>query len=192
MIFSTIALFITLVVGEISDRDKLMKCYASDRFLTIIAMEAMVLAFIESIYSVFAHSFGPVMITLCFGGVLVFLCNCLFRKVYRDSHNSRNELHIGFMIVFVTYTGIFNLKRQEEPVFSQLEKNLKNIALGILTGSSVGYSPVGSRWSNLFHYESLKCNTCCRKTWFRIAWRYLLKLKVAQKHAEYTLAKIVH
>ncbi|KAF7145441.1 hypothetical protein RHSIM_Rhsim04G0193000 [Rhododendron simsii] len=72
MIFSTIALFITLVVGEISDRDKLMKHYASDRFLTIIAMEAMVLAFIESIYSVFAHSFGPVMINLCFGGCFCF------------------------------------------------------------------------------------------------------------------------
>lgn len=115
-------------MGEISDRDKLMKHYASARFLTVNAMEAMVLAFIKSMYSVFAHSLGAVMINLCFGGCFSFpVYYCLLRKVYRDSHNTRNELHIGFMLVFVIYTWIFNLQRQEEPVFSQLQINLKNI-----------------------------------------------------------------
>lgn len=87
-----------------------------------------VLAFIKSMYSVFAHSLGAVMITLCFGGCFSFpVYYCLFRKVYHNSHNTRNELHIGFMLVFVIYTWIFNLQRQEEHVFSQLKINLKNI-----------------------------------------------------------------
>ncbi|KAF5933666.1 hypothetical protein HYC85_029837 [Camellia sinensis] len=80
MIFSTTAMLIYFVVAGDLDRDKFLRHYASAYYLIVIAVGAMVLAFITGMYVVLAHSLG-LAIALCVIGCLSFPANYfLLRK----------------------------------------------------------------------------------------------------------------
>ncbi|CAL5347306.1 unnamed protein product [Camellia sinensis] len=64
IIFSTTAMLIYFVVAGDSDRDKFLRHYTSAYYLIVIAVGAMVLAFITGMYAVLAHSLG-LAIALC-------------------------------------------------------------------------------------------------------------------------------
>ncbi|KAL7210037.1 hypothetical protein ACSBR1_031584 [Camellia fascicularis] len=88
MIFSTIAMLIYFSVAGDSDRDKLLRHYASAYYLIVIAAGGMVLAFITEMYAVLAHSLG-LAIALCVIGCLSFPINYfLLRKAWCASRNS--------------------------------------------------------------------------------------------------------
>ena len=85
MTFSTTAMFMYFIVADDIKRGKLVKHYSAAYCLIIIAMEAMLIAFITGMYAVLVHS-KSLAISVCVIGCLSFpISYILVRKAWHES-----------------------------------------------------------------------------------------------------------
>ncbi|KAA8527709.1 hypothetical protein F0562_035423 [Nyssa sinensis] len=88
MMFSACAVFIHFIAADDANKHKLIKHYTSAYCLTIIAMGAMMVAFMTGLYTVLAHSPG-LAISLCIISCSSFpIYYLLLKKAWRDSKTS--------------------------------------------------------------------------------------------------------